>query len=193
MVGGWIWGFDFLSAFVRRNKFMALDSIAAVILYDETASGFRAKDLCDRLALGLAGDVELRVNVWRTDVLKNPIEATLALSEAAAADLVVLALRSTTLVSTLVRQWLEDWGAAQHVEEAALVVLGGGAGDVLSPLGARQLQDFAASHGLKCFCQHEQALPGLDAGSGDARPHAVPVVPSLPEFPGSYFHWGLND
>jgi hypothetical protein len=181
---------------VRRNSVMHPDEIAAVILYDEIASGFRAKDVCDRLAFGLAGNVGLRVSLWRTDVLKDSTESNLALSDAATADLVVLALRSAKLLSKAVREWLENWAAASHAEDAALVVLAGESEGVLSPMAAHQLHEFATSHGIKCFCQSEQAQAGHPSAflvEPAQLPRSDPPLPSIPERPGQYAHWGLND
>jgi hypothetical protein len=175
---------------------MPVDDIAAVILYDEIASGFRAKDVCDRLALGLAGDVELRVSLWRTDVLKDCGKSNLALSEAAAADLVVLALRSGKFLSKLVREWLENWAMARHVEDAALVVLAGESENVLSATAAHQLREFATAHGLKCFCENERTEAEQPAGlfvEPGEYPPSAPPLPAFPERPGAYAHWGLND
>jgi hypothetical protein len=175
---------------------MHVDEIAAVILYDEISSGFRAKDVCDRLAFGLPGDVGLRVSLWRTDVLKDSAESTLALSEAAAADVVVLALRSAKLLSKVVRDWLENWAAAKHVEDAALVVLAGQEEEGLSPVAAHQLHEFAMSHGLDCFCESEQTQadqPATFLLKPGQLPQSDPPLPPFPERPGQYAHWGLND
>ena len=175
---------------------MPIDDIAAVILYDEIASGFRAKDFCDRLALGLAAEAPVRVSLWRTDMLKVSTESKLALAEAATAHFIILALQNTWRLSNSVREWLEKWAKARLVEDAALVVLSRGSEDVFSAMAAHPLREFAASHGLKCFCQSEQTSenpPGPLFVNPNERLHSTSRLPPIPERPDRFAHWGLND
>jgi hypothetical protein len=168
---------------------MAICDIATVIVYDEIRAGLRAKELCDRVALELAGDVELRVSLWRTDVLGDLREAESALAEATAADLIVLAFRGGSFLSRQVRQWLDRWAADKHVPEPALVVISEESG-LASSSATQQLREFARVHGLKCFCANAQGLAGK---SDDKSSELGRCLSPIPGHAVEHSHWGIND
>jgi hypothetical protein len=157
---------------------MGVNDTAAVVLYDEISSGFRAKDVCDRIRHQLADNSNLRVDLWRTDVLA---QSPSALQQARAADMLVLALRPDTVLSKPIRAWMETWAKSRRVEDAALVFLPAESEAFLSPVVSFELQKFAQNNKLSFFSEK------------DAPDHSMLHAFPTPDPSGSFSHWGLND
>ena len=97
--------------------------IHITIIYEDFASGLRAKHFAERLAGQLACSCELTESFWRSDLLDCPPVATEAARLAADCDYLIVALRGDHVVPWSTRRWIESQldGAARR--GAALVIL----------------------------------------------------------------------
>ncbi len=79
-----------------------------VIAYDEFASGRRAVETCHRLISAFKDDFTVLVKVWSFAVLRNTAANLTAASDAAQAQMVMIATSSGELPSA-VKKWVEGW------------------------------------------------------------------------------------
>ena len=117
----------------------------AVIIYDEFDYATKANAMLERAAHRTDETTHWSVKPWRVDMLKLPLAAEAALSEATEAHLIVLAVRQ---VQFLLMNWLEQWAACRQIQEAALAVWDAGNADTHSARAASELLQFAGHHGL---------------------------------------------
>jgi len=95
----------------------------AVILYDDLESMLVANELLGRLPLPPGGAGEWTVNSWRFDMLEWGMEGQTALRDAAAAELMVLAMKDATEVEYWPEEWLAHWAAGRRVAAAQLALV----------------------------------------------------------------------
>lgn len=79
-----------------------------VIAYDEFSSGRRAVETCHRLISEYKDDFTVLVKVWSFAVLRNTAASLTAASDAAQAQMVMIATTSGELPSA-VKKWIEEW------------------------------------------------------------------------------------
>lgn len=79
-----------------------------VIVYDEFASGRHAVETCHRLIAESRDNFTVRVKVWSFAVLRNAAASLTAASDAAKAQMVMVATTSENLPPA-VKKWLEAW------------------------------------------------------------------------------------
>ena len=98
-------------------------AIRVAILYDDFASGLRAKNFAERLGDQLGCHCQFADSFWRSDLLECWPIAHAATLAAAGCDYLIVALRGDCLLPFSARHWIEarlDSMAARH---AALIVL----------------------------------------------------------------------
>src|SRR5690348_10836447 len=79
-----------------------------VIVYDEFASGQRAVETCHRLTFQFKDAITIRVKVWSFASLRDTAVNLTAATDAAKADMVIVASSSEDLPPA-VKKWLEAW------------------------------------------------------------------------------------
>ncbi len=79
-----------------------------VIAYEDFETGKQAKRTYDFLCQNLAREYRLTNQMWKFDVLNIPKLRDIAASDAAGADIVIVACRGDDLPDA-VRAWLESW------------------------------------------------------------------------------------
>jgi hypothetical protein len=122
----------------------------AVILYDDNGMAAQARAMLNRAGRRADEAMLWDVKLWRCDMLRWPATADLALEDAQAAQLIVLALRNPTALPAGMLDWLEQWASGQHVPEAALAVFDESRGDLLASPPEQALSQFTERYGL-CF------------------------------------------
>ena len=175
--------------------------LQALILYDNLKSGRRAKGLLDRVAERSGGEVQLRLELWRFDLLAlmEAVEASRA--QARGTDLVVVAYQAGRALPAAVLSWLAWWGGCGQAKEAALVAVIGREGrPPTEPCPATvALRTWASHHGVELLCEH--------AGTGGAEDWNLTghlaraehlMTPTLESIlrarpPVGWTHWGLNE
>lgn len=83
-------------------------SVSVTIIYEDFASGTRARHFVERLAQCLECTCPLAESIWRTGVLDCPPLAEEAARSAAECEYLIISLRGDHLLSFAARQWLEE-------------------------------------------------------------------------------------
>ena len=98
-------------------------AINVTIIYEDFASGTRAKHFAERLADGLGCHCPLSESIWRSELLECPPLAEQASHAAADCDYLIVSLRGDRVLPAATRNWIEAQlgGAAQR--GAGLIVL----------------------------------------------------------------------
>ena len=171
----------------------------AVILYDDFALALKAKAMLERAAQHAAEATLWSVKPWRANLLTLTGLANAALSDAAEAQLVVLAVRQTEAIPTWVLVWLERWAACRQVQDAALAVFDGGHGGTLSTTTSPELSRFAERHGLSFIFDdgtpaQDESASSLDNLRERERSQTTTMIQILEQPIHSYYqHWGINE
>jgi hypothetical protein len=164
-----------------RDENAIAASLNAVVVYDTFDSAVKAKRVLER---DWAGEpTHWNVKPWRVDVLKIPPAAEVALTEAADAHLILIAVpRFESFLPWLV-DWLDRWATCRKVKEAGLALW-----DCGRPIHARfehppELSQFAEHHGMSLIC--DAAALFEDKSSA--------VVKDLDDYAQHFQHWGINE
>jgi hypothetical protein len=92
-----------------------------VILYEDFATGKRAKKCFDYVAEEFGGDMEFRHSMWRLDVLQEPALSGLAAPALAEADLLIISLRGDSRLPAKIRALVDERLAQTAIHDCALV------------------------------------------------------------------------
>jgi hypothetical protein len=133
-----------------------------VVLYEDFATGLRARKVGDFLAEELGAGGPLEPALWRCDVLQDPPLRSCVAREVARADLLILSVhRHLPAVPT--GALLDAWLAAKSHRASSLVALVDGTGARGS--AAACLCELAWRRGLTCREQLIEDPDGLQQGS----------------------------
>ncbi len=102
---------------------LLVPTFKCVVIYEDYASGERGERFYKKLAAAMDGDCVSTHNLWSFPVLAIAEMRNVAVSAAAAADIVIFALSGRNELPAPVREWIEMW--AWFIEDAnpALVSL----------------------------------------------------------------------
>ena len=184
-----------MNATAIRDENVFDATMNAVIIYDEFDYAAKANAMLERAAHRTDETTHCSVKPWRVDMLKLPLAAEAALSEATEAHLIVLAVRQ---VQFLLMNWLEQWAACRQIQEAALAVWGGGSADTRLARASPELSQFAGHHGLSLiFDDNALAEDESSIFANDLHQREVALTPTLQHIlelsERGYQHWGLNE
>ena len=98
-------------------------TISVVMVYEDYATGLRAKRLYDELCRQLEPDCELNQSMWKFEVLGVPRLGTVAAEEAAEADMIIVSMSGENELPKTVADWLETWLGEKVGQSSALVTL----------------------------------------------------------------------
>lgn len=98
-------------------------AIKVAIIYEDFASGLRAKNFAERLAEQLGCACRLADSFWRSDLLECPPIAAEAARVAADCDYLIVSLRGDRVLPLTARRWIEMQLDGAAGGGAALVVL----------------------------------------------------------------------
>jgi hypothetical protein len=121
------------------------------IIYEDFATGIRAKEWLDRLRRQMDQDIEFEVELWRFDLLPASSFREDAATDAAAADMIILSAHRSDDLPASVRAWMNRWLSLKDDRSTAFVLLLDESGRN-SPLLA-DLQSVAQKAGLALFYQ----------------------------------------
>ena len=115
--------------------------------------GLWALDVFALLARKAGADVEA-LSLWRFDSFDRPERWEAAAAEAAAADIIIVALRQSRDVPLQVTSWIEEWTRCRKRHHGALVLLldSRAARDAGKSEVAGRLQAVAETAGMDFFC-----------------------------------------
>jgi hypothetical protein len=94
-----------------------------VVIYDESASGRRAKHFYDRAIQELADECDFSFELWSFEVLALPKIGNSVARDAAEADFVILSMHGSAQLSVQTRDWLEKWLKLITDHKPALIAL----------------------------------------------------------------------
>ena len=94
-----------------------------VIIYDDSASGGRAKHFYDRAIQELADECAFSFELWSFAVLALPEIANSVARATAEADFVILSMHGKTQLAFQTRDWLEKWLKLITDHKPALITL----------------------------------------------------------------------
>lgn len=155
------------------------------IIYEDFASGLRAKNFAERLAEQLGCACHLSESFWRCDLLGCQSIAAEAARAAADCDYLIVALRGDRIVPLTARQWIESQLDSAAGREMALIVLPD------SEQGKRQVVEATRQHfrtvcvakGVAFYSHAMTALPDThrEAAAGEPAVLSAPWTPGWPE------------
>ncbi len=189
-----------MSATAIRDEPVAEGTLKAAIIYDNFDLATGAKATLERAVQGAGEDnqrTQWSTRVWRANLLALPEFANAALTEAADAHLLVLALREAQSTSFPLMNWLERWAKCRHEPDAALALWDGGSR--LPATEIAELSRFAQQHGLSFILDNNRLVASdLAVLEQDLRIRELSVTATLQQILdqptyASYRGWGIND
>jgi hypothetical protein len=148
----------------------------AFIIYQDFASGTKAKLALLHSTKYLGTSVEWSISPWRIDMLKFPSMAEEAVLDAVDAHLIVFAGQYPNSSPIWLRDWLEQWARQRQIKDVALAVINGeDAGDPFN-MATQELSQFAKRHELS-FIFDDQDL--LESSLEIAPPPFADMKPEL--------------
>jgi len=169
-----------------------------VIAYENAAAGLRAMRIFSKLADDHRGELAFQTQIWRFDVLDDPVWRKKAEKDAMKADMLVISIESEAELPASVQGWLTAYQSQKSRGSRAVVALFGteeDGGDANS-LRLKLVKRSAEEAGLYFFAPlpHHKTNLGSDIESLD---------PSLGVTNGNsydlgdqsegYQHWGINE
>jgi len=133
-----------------------------VMIYEDFECGKRAMRIYDYLVANLGSEFTFDHQMWKFDVLKLPKLREMAVSDAAAADIILVSTRQGEELPTPVKTWVDSW-LPMGCEAIALVALFDGEPERAG--GAFQyLSAVACKAGIQFFAHPEEwQSPGANA------------------------------
>jgi hypothetical protein len=98
-----------------------LPVVRIAVIYDSRPAGQRAVASCRRIADGVAGQVELCTELWKSSVLELPAVRESALQSLERADVVLVAGEEGAPLSDELRAFLHAWASGTEHRRATLL------------------------------------------------------------------------
>lgn len=114
------------SDFCPPSKPVDSSRLKIAIVYEDFASGTRAKHFADRLAERLDSTCDVSGSLWRSELLACPAIAAEASLDAADSDFLIVSLRGDHVPTCSTRQWIKAQLATAARRGAALIFLADG-------------------------------------------------------------------
>jgi hypothetical protein len=173
--------------------FQLTTTMNAMIIYDDAVYAGKAKSMFESAAHRAGEALLWAVKPWRLDLLNLPAVAEMALKDAADAHLILFGLRNPRTIPPWLQTWLEQWAALRQVSEAALAVLGGANGELLSATAVPALSQFADHYGLSLiFGEPESEETRAMAPAGDLHQVERRVLPQIYHMPSAIYFYGCG-
>ncbi len=171
-------------------------AVKAVLVYEDSGTGLRAKHCLDNLPDRVDGEAEVARRLYRQDLLDLTLIRDQAAREAASADIIILSFHGNSRLPMAVCLWLQSWLKQKEERPYALGVL-------LDPLPG----NMAAAHPMIAYVQNLIRGTSVDLFHGFChtpetgleflRPELLPPLPIVAEGKrhdlGRHKHWGINE
>lgn len=133
---------------------MKTTRINITVAYEDFAASKRAKGLLDRVPQLMGDKTLVERRMWKFDVLCVPALQRMAVDDAAAANLIIIASTNPTEPPAFVREWIEQWVHQQARGRRALVSLTEiGSGDqTVQPAVSAYCARMAGQAGMDFLC-----------------------------------------
>ena len=167
--------------------------LGAVVLYDQHASGLRAKLFLDHVAATAGLGIEFRLALWRIDSLADADTSLRVFQSLECSPILALALRAGRELPKSIFGWVECWAHCRSEDDSALVVLG-----IPGPATLKALNKTAERGGITLFCEDGMpAAVGWQNHLDDTPKRGQTARPrmNIPDDWRSepYNHWGINE
>lgn len=175
-------------------------SLEVVVIYEDFATGLRAKQLLDQTAEQLPADAELKLHLWRFELLAEPALREEAVKQAVEASLVFVSAHGQAQLPEAVRLWFQEWREQSTNEPCALVVSLDGEADN-APAATQILHTWgtaAFSAGVELFLHLAETKAESDSTLDELSQRAHKRTLLLDEVlhhntSRSFRHWGINE
>ena len=127
-------------------------TLKAVIIYEDRATGIRAKCFYEDLVYELKGKFDLNLDLWSFQVLSIQKIGHSAALVAAQADVVLLSLCGDAELPAEIREWIETWSQLIAGNDPALVLLVDRHQTSKTCVAVDYLQGVANKLGIDFFC-----------------------------------------
>jgi hypothetical protein len=169
------------------------ERMQGVLVYEDLETGTRAKDVCDHLLYQIEVDTEIDLALWRFDMLRDPDVNKRAVSQAAAADIIVLSVHDGSDLPPEVKLWLRRWLENKPGDGHSVLIVSldqssqeqSGETRILA-----SLRTMVESAGVDLI-PHYGELKNNIARSAEAKNSLFSE--GIGRQPASYEHWGLNE
>ena len=169
-----------------------------VVAYEDTPTRNRALLLYDHLSEQLAGDYDFQCTWWKFDHLCSHTLREQAADAAAAANMVIVSLRSGLVLPPLAKIWIDSWLSRKEIRKSALVGLIGQLqhSDQATPPVTKYLERTARKAKMDFFIHgfdvaNEQVDYSLDTITERAR-RVTPLMQGILDYRLPTPKWGLN-
>ncbi len=110
-----------LQAVSRLGK--GTKKVAAVAAYEDSHTDARVHDFCHNLERYLGENCVLSKQMWLINELRMPQLCAIAANEAAAADLIIVAIHHAQSLPAEVKSWVDLWAAQKRRRPGVLLAL----------------------------------------------------------------------
>jgi hypothetical protein len=128
--------------------------LKALVMYEDRESGQRAKQLLDRLSKQAGIAVELKMKLWRFDLLSLPLALEQAALEAAEANVMLLSVNRKTSMSEADWEWMSRWLNHKEARPYLLCLMLGPEWNGVKPENPliEEIHSFTIIEGVSFFC-----------------------------------------
>ncbi len=131
--------------------------LALLATFEDSATGRRIKEFCQDLTRQLGQHCQIIEHVWLFSMFRLPELREIAAEEAAASDLVVMALHNAESLPNEVKSWMNLWLRPGPSRDAVLLVLLESASEGTPGPIEQYLRDMATRSGRDFLAQSRGA------------------------------------
>lgn len=118
-------GEDTADSQAGRNHELGRRVLEVVVIYDDLEAASRAKQSLEALPAGAAPASTFSTRLWKVELLANGFLREQAAKEAAAADIILLAVAAVHDLPASVKKWLQRWSECRTARPCAFCLLMG--------------------------------------------------------------------
>ncbi len=185
-----------------KNRAVKVDShlaLKAVIVYEDTETGLRAKRALANLPGQQSPGTGFNTRLWRRDLLKPMWLREQAALDAATAHIVIVSVHGREPLPDEIRQWLCAWATRRTTQPCALGILldAAIAGQARTYPSAGYIQTIAQTAGADLFWGFCESLTPAGSEQPPVFPPGAAIVGLRSNWSfhpaGQHTGWGLNE
>lgn len=127
-------------------------SFRTVILYEDVATGVKAKHVADYVINNLGSAYSIAAALWNIALIKIGLLSSLVADQAAEADIVIISLQDGRGMTSSLRIWINQWITRRKGAHSALIMLFEETNPA-TDFAKRHLQNAARRAGMDFFAQ----------------------------------------
>jgi hypothetical protein len=170
-----------------------------LVAYEDPESGYRAKEILERLNLMVGHDLDIRSTMWKFNVLLFPPLNSMAVGDAAEADIIIIATGPKGELPRGVQEWINHWLSNKQRRPSAMASL---IADEILEEDAQAVEPPAVSAYLREVCRKGNLdfISLRSQGENDIFEGAIETAPgkesgrmAAPGHPSSSLCWDLPE